>query len=182
MVPAVTGRELTFTAWGRPIPFGNFSVIAGRVVERTKGSARWKRTVITAAREAKTTAILDGSPWPSRGLDDSVAVTIRAYFPRPAGHYGTGRNADELKPSAPRFPITTSQGDTAVGDIDKIPRAILDALTQAAVIADDARIVRLAVEELYALQPQGARAVVTVREYDPPLDVEPGALPIELSR
>ena len=51
-----------------------------------------------------------------------VQVELLVYVKRPASHYGTGRNAGELKPSAPPIP-------PAGKDLDKIQRAVGDAGT-----------------------------------------------------
>jgi Holliday junction resolvase RusA-like endonuclease len=66
----------------------------------------------------------------------AVAVYLDASFARPKGHYGSGRNAGMLKPSAPRF-----MG--VYPDVDKIARLHLDALTIAGVIVDDKFVVGL---------------------------------------
>jgi Holliday junction resolvase RusA-like endonuclease len=72
---------------------------------------------------------------------------------RPGGHYGTGRNAGVLKPSAPTVPIVYP-------DIDKLARCTLDALT-GLVFDDDSRIVRLIVNKVYATKGnEGARIVI----------------------
>jgi len=52
---------------------------------------------------------------------------------RPRSHYGTGRNADKVKRSAPAFPITRP-------DRGKLLRAVEDALT-GIVYRDDAQVV-----------------------------------------
>ena len=54
-------------------------------------------------------------------------------FSRPKSHYGTGRNADKLKPSAPSF-------HTQKPDLTKIVRAVEDALT-GIVWKDDSQVV-----------------------------------------
>lgn len=54
-----------------------------------------------------------------------VVLEMIFYRPRPAAHFGTGRNADVLKPSAPMAPSTKP-------DVDKLVRAILDALKSVA--------------------------------------------------
>lgn len=36
-------------------------------------------------------------------LKGPLLLSVNSFFPRPKGHYGTGRNAEKLKPSAPRF-------------------------------------------------------------------------------
>jgi Holliday junction resolvase RusA-like endonuclease len=66
-------------------------------------------------------------------------------FGRPKGHFGTGRNAGRLKPSAPLYVQTNP-------DVDKLLRAIGDALTQVA-ITDDRCIVIAHAEKHYGTPP-----------------------------
>lgn len=89
-----------------------------------------------------------------RTLDEPVEVAIAFFHPRPAGHYGTGRNAGILKPSAPWWKSTAP-------DVDKLTRAVLDALTTSRAIHDDARVARLVVDDLYANAATGARITIT---------------------
>lgn len=87
---------------------------------------------------------------PERPLDCAVRVYLTIYVPRPRSHYGTGRNKDRLKPSAPVFP--------PVGvDVDKVARAALDAGT-GVWWSDDRRVAFLIVRRLYVRQevPEGA--------------------------
>jgi Holliday junction resolvase RusA-like endonuclease len=63
-----------------------------------------------------------------------IDVVVTWSLERPAGHWGTGRNADTLKPSAPAYPATGL-------DIDKLQRAVFDALQQSKVIRNDAQII-----------------------------------------
>ena len=74
-----------------------------------------------------------------------VNVSITFTFNRPAGHFGTGRNKAFLKPSALPYPSSH-----AIGDIDKLTRAILDALTDAGVWNDDSQVVRLLARKVFA--------------------------------
>lgn len=62
----------------------------------------------------------------------AVAVSVWAdfYLPRPAYHFGTGRNAGKLKDSAPEWPAVKPDGD-------KLLRAVFDSLTTAGVWRDD---------------------------------------------
>ena len=69
---------------------------------------------------------------------DPVNVNIYFTFPRPNAHYGTGKNAGQVKASAPPFPSSH-----AIGDIDKLVRACLDALTDAGMWKDDSQVVGL---------------------------------------
>jgi Holliday junction resolvase RusA-like endonuclease len=59
-----------------------------------------------------------------------VSVWADFYLPRPAGHFGTGRNAGKLKDSAPVWPAVKPDGD-------KLLRAVFDSLTTAGVWKDD---------------------------------------------
>ena len=117
-----------------------------------KGSARafyvpkLGRAVVTAAN-AKT------RPWEQavraeasiaglRPLDGAVRVEVTFLFARPAGHFG----AKGLRPSAPRE-------HTKKPDVDKLVRAVLDALTGVA-FKDDAQVVAVEARKRYL--PEGA--------------------------
>lgn len=62
-----------------------------------------------------------------------VVLEMTFYRPRNKGHYGTGRNAGVLKDSAPTHPPVKP-------DVDKLTRAILDALKNVA-WHDDGQVV-----------------------------------------
>lgn len=85
------------------------------------------------------------------GPHQPVGVEITFTFDRPAAHYGTGRNRHVLKHSAPAHP--TTQG---VGDTDKLERTVLDALADAKVLANDARVVELTGRKRYAVDAPAA--------------------------
>lgn len=142
---------LRITIPGTPITQGSMKAFArgGRaVVTHDKGPAlnHWRSRVTLEARRA----------WGRQAaLDGPVAVTLLFRLERPAGHYGTGRNAGKLKPSAPALPHVKP-------DLDKLIRAILDALTQARVWADDSRVCRLTTEKVYATPGEVAGVDVTV--------------------
>lgn len=83
-----------------------------------------------------------------------VAFDVQVYLPRPAGHYGTGRNAQRLRPSAPPRP------SGARYDWDNFGKLASDALLRLA-FQDDGQIVDGRVRKWYA--DDGApRWVVTV--------------------
>lgn len=84
----------------------------------------WRVTIAAKAEEK----MAGGEPTRA-----GVALALRFIFVRPKSHYGSGRNAELLKPSAPRVP-------TGKPDIDKLERAVLDALT-AIVYVDDSQVV-----------------------------------------
>lgn len=64
---------------------------------------------------------------------DGVTLVALFTFPRPASHYGTGRNREQVKPSAPA-------SHTQTPDLDKLLRLVGDALTIAGVLRDDSQI------------------------------------------
>jgi hypothetical protein len=76
---------------------------------------------------------------------EPVALVITYSLLRPASHYGTGRNAGIVKPSAPQYP--TARGTK---DMDKLERAIFDALQAGGVVHDDAQIVDCTHRKRYA--------------------------------
>lgn len=90
-----------------------------------------------------------------------VAVRLEVVLARPEAHYGTGRNAGRLKPSAPEFPAVTP-------DVDKVARLVLDALTDAGVWRDDKQVAVLRVEKRYQVDPGDiARTQVEVWALEP---------------
>ena len=65
------------------------------VVEDCKKSADWRGDVIKFATEA-----YKGLP-----TTEPIALSVAFCFSRPLNHYGTGRNKDILKSSAPKFQL-----------------------------------------------------------------------------
>ena len=66
-------------------------------------------------------------------ITGAVVLELMFTLSRPKGHYGTGRNAGKLKPSAPEHPTTQP-------DMDKMLRAVQDGLTHIA-WQDDSQVV-----------------------------------------
>ncbi len=144
---------LAFFAAGVVVPQGSMKafVAGGKAVvtHRDSGSLQhWRTAIATEARQA-----LRG-----RGRDALVG-TIRCSIvfrrQRPMSHYM--RDGIRLKPSAPAFwdcPTTP--------DIDKLARAVLDALT-GVVYADDKQVAALSLVRQWAgpdVGPAGAMVVV----------------------
>lgn len=124
----------TLDVYGVPGPQGSKRHVGrGRMVESSQKVKPWRAAVVEACE-----ADLDG---PVRG---PVVVTITFYFARPRSHYGTGRNAARLRPTAPPFPTSRRHGD-----VDKLERATLDALVWAGAIDDDAMVVDLHAQKRY---------------------------------
>lgn len=117
---------------GIPVPQGSKRVFHGRLVDVNHGRLRDWRALVAAA-------ITDASPVIHSG---AIFVKLDFYLPRPQGHYGTGRNAETLKPSAPLVPTTKP-------DLDKLVRACLDAMTGMA-FRDDSQVAALLARKWYA--------------------------------
>ena len=133
-------------------------------VPAPKGSARaffvknLGRSVITNANaktkpweQAIRAAAIESGCTPELG---AVTVEAEFYFPRPKGHFG----ARGLKDSAPRE-------NTKKPDVDKLVRALLDALTGQAFV-DDAQVIQVTGRKHYCPSNGGPGASVTIRNAD----------------
>jgi crossover junction endodeoxyribonuclease RusA len=127
-----------FSVVGVPVPQGSHRgyVVNGRaVVTNANPKTRpWRQDLIHAAAEA-----FGERP----AITGPVSVSATFKMPRPKHHFGTGRNADLLRPGAPPYP-------SGKPDVDKLVRNLLDALTGAAVIRDDAQVVVLDAAKVWA--------------------------------
>jgi Holliday junction resolvase RusA-like endonuclease len=138
---------ITFTVHGLPAPQGSKRAIVNphtKKVALLESSARvapWRSDVRDAAIDALTLAY-DGLPSP---LPGPVAVELAFRFPRPQAHYlpvNSRRSRRALQPSAPIWPAGKP-------DLDKLARAVLDALT-GLVWVDDAQVVDLGLRKRFA--------------------------------
>ena len=131
-------NEITIRVVGIPAPQGSKTLTRwGAMIEASKKVKPWRSDVKEAALEC----------YNSGALNLPVRTDIEFVFPRPKSHYGTGKNADVLKPSAPKF--CTSRGN---GDIDKLARSTLDGLSVSAggsVLEDDSLVVELNTKKRY---------------------------------
>lgn len=64
-----------------------------------------------------------------------VTMSVRAVFPRPNGHFGTGRNQYKLKPSSPKY-------HTKKSDVDNIVKFYADCLNGIAYM-DDCQVIEI---------------------------------------
>ena len=163
--PIAPGESRSFTVIGTPRPAGSK---VSRPVFRKDAEGRRAPVmkdgvpVVATAPDNPATkpwmnAVAEAATaeWGPRDLatiDGPVFLELSFYFPRPDSHYGTGRNAGILKPSAPLYP------DRGGYDVDKLSRAVKDAL-QGIVYTNDRRVVRLRAERLYGAP---ARCEITV--------------------
>ena len=122
---------------GRPAPQGSKRHVGnGRMIEQSKAVKPWRDAVRTETQKVMVTER-------RTTLSGPVNVTIRFYLPRPAWHFGTGRNRAVVKPSAPGRPVSKKD------DLDKLCRAVLDGLTVGGAWADDGQVVQLAAGKWY---------------------------------
>lgn len=144
-------RQWAFIVWGQAAPKGSMKCIGQRgkvkhvVVESdVVGSPKWRRKV---AGQAAVHVQEQADKY------QAVALELTYTIARPESHYGTGRNAGQLKAGAPQYPTARSGGD-----IDKLERNILDALQEAGVLVDDAQVIEVSHHKRY-LVPARDRAL-----------------------
>jgi Holliday junction resolvase RusA-like endonuclease len=136
----VTDRFILFVP-GRPIPQGSkhafVSKSTGRpmVKDNDLRLPQW-RMKITAHAIERQAEYMHTHPdlYGLLPFTSAVGVSVTFILDRPRGHFGTGRNAAVLKPSAPPFPAT-------MPDLDKLLRAVFDGLTDGQVWRDDGQVV-----------------------------------------
>lgn len=146
------GRQMTirFTALGIPQTAGSKKGFVIKIKDRPGTSARdyravitddnekgdaWKEIVAASARQVHTGPPLDGP------LQMDVTFTLE----RPQGHFGSGKNAGQVKSSAPEHHTTRP-------DSTKLLRCLEDALT-GIIYADDGQIVAQHVFKVYGSTP-----------------------------
>lgn len=125
---------IRFWASGTPVPQGSKSIWQGRVMDSKKTELdRWRRRVRTVAVMARDKHGLTAP------MDGPLKVWAAFYVERP---------------KRPRWPFPATVG---TGDVDKLTRALLDALSETrddrGLIQDDARVVQLSISKHYALDP-----------------------------
>ena len=126
----------------------------GGIREDNPATRPWREAVAWAATQAMTFHGDEGTSGYQEPLTGPLELAVTFYFPRPKSHYGTGKNADRLKPTAPTWCATKP-------DTDKLIRAIGDAIT-GIVCRDDSQIVRVTAWKLYGTP----AAEITVRPAD----------------
>lgn len=149
---------ISFRVFGSPSPKGSPRVVmhgrggiplaAPRVLHDSAKTESWAAEVAMQARAAIDAC----APF----CDVPLVVSVTFFVVRPAGHYGRGKHAGRLKPSAPRAP-------RGKPDIDKLVRATLDPLIGVA-FDDDSRIVELHAQKVYALLGESPGAQIDIRE------------------
>jgi crossover junction endodeoxyribonuclease RusA len=146
VTPLEQARVVTIDVRGLPHPQGSMRLHA---LPNGKTAARYPAAVYQwRAQVQQAVAQLEEPP-----LGGAVKIRLGFDLPRPAGHYGTGRNAGTIKPSAPDWP-------TVMPDLDKLVRCVCDAITDAGLWHDDSQVVCLITAKRYA-SPPGVHIVIT---------------------
>lgn len=165
-----TSPPIAFQVLGTPAPKGS----ATAFVVKNKSTGKHRAVIVqggakgsagrerlrgwdAAVRDAAARAVGPGRTSPPF-VGVALRVDIEFRIARPANHYGTGRNAGVLKPSAPPFPIGKP-------DRDKLERTTLDAMT-GIVFDDDSRVVAGEPRKVWAT-PGNEGAAISVRECRP---------------
>ncbi len=128
---------------------GGYSAKSGKTFvyeQNSKTQKSWRQDVIAAAVQMREACGMET-------LDGPVQLFIEFRLPRPASVKIAKRPFPAVKP-----------------DIDKLIRNTLDGLTQAGVYRDDAQVVNLSVQKLYATDEPGGGpgAVIHVALLKPP--------------
>lgn len=134
---AVAPRTVSIVVAGIAAPAGSKSAFPNRktggvsVRDSSKRAKPWQAVVASAAKDAFAGALLAGP----------LHLEIVFVLPRPKGHYGTGRNAATVRPSAPIAPDVKP-------DLTKLVRGVEDALT-GLVWRDDGQVVSQHTSKIY---------------------------------
>lgn len=122
----------------------------GRMVEQSWKVDPWRKFVAAKVHAARAGV-------PPFSLQPLVA-DFTFYLPRPKSHY---RANGTLREGAPQYPLATP-------DVDKLARAVMDAVTDSSAWDDDARVVDLVSRKRYAVDDDSVGVVIrlTVKEDD----------------
>ena len=140
--------DITFFVPGIPATAGSktgfYNKKAGRVImaPANKRQKPWMASVSAAALE-----VYAGPP-----TNEAVKLDLLFMMPRAKSHFGTGKNADKLKPTAPEL-------HTKKPDLTKMLRAIEDALT-GIIWRDDSQVVAFTCRKEYAKSTPGVVVLI----------------------
>lgn len=112
------------------------------IMRETNLRLRPWRSLVTDAALATNTPL----------INHPVSISITFRFLRPKGHY----NKSGLSPKAPAHLTSRLKGD-----IDKLSRAVLDALT-GSLLHDDSQVVQLAAHKRYCTAEEKPGALITI--------------------
>ena len=150
-------RTTKFFALGEAVSQGSKQAF----VIQPKGGGK-PRAVMTETSGKKLKVWRDGiqlqarQAFPDGPYSGDVMVSLVFHIRRPKSHYGTGRNAETLKASA-------KKRHNQKPDIDKLTRAVLDALTGPAIV-DDSQVFDLQVLKKWSGRDEPRGCWIRVRE------------------
>jgi Holliday junction resolvase RusA-like endonuclease len=134
----VIETEVVLTLTGTAVGKGSLKCVGRngghRLIEDNPHTQEWRDRVAAGAVEVAVEA----------ERYQPIGVEITTTLARPAGHYGTGRNSGQVRPSAPVYPTASR-----TGDVDKLARLVLDALEDAGLLTDDAQVVEVTSRKAY---------------------------------
>lgn len=143
------GDRLLLATFIHGIPRPQGSINRGRGAPYTPALLEWRHTLAKTFR----------TEWADQGpLTEGVYVDLLFHFRRPMSHYRTGKFADQLKPTASYHMVTAP-------DLDKLVRAVGDALVNADVLKDDSQIVMLSAEKHWVAPEEATGLSVQVRGF-----------------
>lgn len=135
----MTKPAFEITVHGTPGPQGSKNRnAAGALYESSAKVKPWREAVKSAALDA----LAYDEVW--QPIREAVLLAVVFTMPRPKGHFGSGRNAGVVKPSAPAFPVGKP-------DTDKLLRSTQDALKDAGVLLDDSVVTDVSAAKRYVL-------------------------------
>jgi Holliday junction resolvase RusA-like endonuclease len=144
-------NSFTFRVIGTPVPQGSMKAYNSRVIANNHDELMsWRQDVALTAFRHKP------ENW---DINKPVSLRCEFVFPRPKSHYGTGKNSDKLKDSAPTHHITTP-------DLDKLIRSIGDSISVGQVLLrNDSLISSVYAVKRYALD-DFLGAIITITAID----------------
>lgn len=151
--------SVTLFVPGEPIPQGSVTPMRNRktgamFVKYAPAVVNWRSVVTGAAIEAQA-EWMHTHPEIEFPITGAVGVRLTFLLPRPKTQFGSGKNASRILPSAPQRP-------DRMPDLDKLVRAILDALTDARVWNDDGQVVTAVCHKVYAGEGQRPGVEITL--------------------
>lgn len=143
--------QFTFTVHGKPATQGSKTYLGpGRMKESNPRLPAWRADVAAACRQARPPG------WPTTG---AMQATMVFRFPRAQSHF---RSNGDLKPTAPLYPVTI-----VGGDVDKLARAVNDAITSSGTWGDDKQLVRMFTERVFCGPGELPGATITLLALEP---------------
>jgi len=125
----------SFTVLGTAAPQGSKRHVGNGVMLESSDRVRpWRQDVRFAALEKRP---------PDWDMTKPMRLLLEFRFSRPQSHFVTKKGVSHLKPNAPAQPVSAR-----LGDIDKLSRAVLDALTGVAYL-DDRQVIILEASKCY---------------------------------